>query len=210
LRPIPALLAGVWLVLLVAALFADAPVARWVASHHPLDKKSMLVTIVKLPGWYPFTMGVALLLYLCHPQKVRAVALTLIAGAAGGLAYQVMKWLIGRHRPVIGIKPFELHPFVHGLRGLFTEPGLSFPSGHSCLSFATAMSLTILLPRWSFVWFGLALIVAVERIAENAHYVSDVVGGAGLGIVCAAVTWRYVRKWGVAGSDVPATPGKGP
>ncbi len=60
----------------------------------------------------------------------------------------------------------------------------SFPSGHSASSFATAAVL-----ERHFGWkvglpaYGLALYVAVSRLSENKHYLSDVIFGAGIGIV---------------------------
>jgi len=60
----------------------------------------------------------------------------------------------------------------------------SFPSGHSASSFATAAVL-----ERHFGWkvglpaYGLASYVAVSRLSENKHYLSDVIFGAGIGIV---------------------------
>jgi undecaprenyl-diphosphatase len=187
--------AVLWAALFLGALFVDRPVAQWVRDHPPFDKHSHFVAIVKLPGVYYFTIVVALLLGVFHPGGVRAAALPLIAGAAGGLLYSFIKWAIGRIRPSIGpsIAPFTFHPFFHGITGLFKDPGLCFPSGHTCLSFATATSLTILLPRWKSLWYLLALFVAGERVLENAHYVSDVVAGAALGTLCALVSAAMLR-----------------
>jgi membrane-associated phospholipid phosphatase len=193
-----------WIVLFVAALYMDVPVARWVANHRPVNKNSPLVMAVKSPGSYYVTMGIAVLLYLCHPLKARAAALPLIAGALGGAGYSLMKWFVGRHRPVLGVKPFDFHPFVRGLRGLYSEPGLSFPSGHTCLAFATAMSLAILVPRWRAAWFVIAAAVAAERVLENAHYVSDVIAGIGLGMVCALLTQGLQKRYWP--SDETASP----
>lgn len=198
-----------WVVLFVAALYLDVPVARWVVNHRPLNKNSPLVMVVKSPGTYYVTMGIALLLFLCHPLKGRAAVLPLIAGALGGAGYSLMKWFVGRHRPDKGVKGFDFHLFVGGLRGLFTEKALSFPSGHTCLAFATAASLAILIPRWRAAWFIIATAVAAERVLENAHYLSDVVAGAGLGIICANITWHYVRACGVAGGAEAVGVGKG-
>lgn len=60
---------------------------------------------------------------------------------------------------------------------------LSFPSGHSSSSFATASSLA-----YSYGWkvgvpaYAAASFVAISRVNENIHWLSDVVAGAALGI----------------------------
>ncbi len=187
-----------WIVLFVGALCFDRAVAQWVAAHHPIDKHNWLVVILKLPGVYWTTLAIAGLLAAFHPQRLRAAVLPLASGAMGGLAYLIIKWVAGRRRPIILIAPFHFEPFIGGWKGLFSQPALCFPSGHACLSFATALSLTILMPRWRGVWFLIAFAVAIERVLENAHYVSDVVAGAGLGTLCVLLTYDLLeRRWPV-------------
>jgi membrane-associated phospholipid phosphatase len=108
----------------------------------------------------------------------------------------LVKWVVGRHRPVpeVGIHPFDFRPFEGGLHGLFAAKNLCFPSGHACLAFATAAAVGLVLPKWRYWLYALAVLVAVERVLENAHYVSDVVGAAVLGILVAHLTWYVLRR----------------
>jgi membrane-associated phospholipid phosphatase len=186
---------AIWVMAMLGSLFADRSVAQWVATHHPIDKHSLAIVILKLPGVYWTTLGIAALLGVFHRQHLRAAVLPLISGAIGGLAYLFLKWIVGRQRPVIAIAPFNFHPFIGGLQGLFRQPALSFPSGHATLSFATAMSLTILLPRWRWVWFVVALAVAAERVLENAHYVSDSIAGIGVGTLSALLVQHLLDRY---------------
>jgi membrane-associated phospholipid phosphatase len=66
---------------------------------------------------------------------------------------------------------------------------MSFPSGHTCLAFATAATLAIMIPRWRPAFYALASVVAVERVVENAHYVTDVLAGAAVGTIAAHLTY---------------------
>lgn len=60
---------------------------------------------------------------------------------------------------------------------------MSFPSGHTSSSFATAASLAYDYGPWVGVPSLLvASYIAASRVANNAHWVSDTVAGAGLGI----------------------------
>lgn len=69
----------------------------------------------------------------------------------------------------------------------------SFPSGHTATAFATATSLT-----YAYGWkaaaiaYPLASFVALSRLADDAHWISDLVGGAFVGfLVARASSYEY-------------------
>jgi membrane-associated phospholipid phosphatase len=75
-------------------------------------------------------------------------------------------------------------------RSLIETAGASYPSGHAAYAVAwvaVAVVLTRALPtaaaRFAFVTFAVILVVLVglSRIYLRAHYLSDVMGGRGLG-----------------------------
>lgn len=190
-----------WLIALALAGGLDRPVAQWVHAHG-MDAKAAwnashkgVVRALKLPGDYLLTLLVAVLLGLFHRQHWRAAGFLLLAGLVSGVN-GLLKWIVGRHRPVKGIHPFHFDWFVGGIKGLFHQKDLSFPSGHACLAFASAAALAILLPRWRGWFYAVAAFVAAERIFENAHYVSDAVAGAGIGVLAAYGTWSLLRRIG--------------
>lgn len=177
---------------LAAALLVDRPIAEWVARASPLDKHSILARVLKLPGDFKyFTLPLIGVMALFNRRHWLAAVPLLLAAALQGISYSLLKWGIGRHRPVVAIEPFAFHPFAGGVHGLMrSESGLSFPSGHAALAFATAAVMARLLPRWRLPFWFVAGLVAAERVAENAHYVSDVVAGAGLGVLCGLIAVR--------------------
>ena len=60
---------------------------------------------------------------------------------------------------------------------------MSFPSGHTSLSFGTAEVVRIFYgSHVGALYYGLALITGISRIHDNKHYLSDVIAGAGLGV----------------------------
>jgi membrane-associated phospholipid phosphatase len=174
-----------WIILLALAFRVDSRVAHSIAAHPPFHKAGLLASIVKWPGNFWFTLIIAALLWFFHRDGRYAAVRLILAAAIGGLIYTLTKWIAGRPRPVPRITPFAFHPFIHGLPGLWNANDLGFPSGHACLSFATAACLAMALPRWRILFFALATIVGLERIGENAHYVSDVIAGAGFGVLSA-------------------------
>lgn len=184
-----------WAALLGLALLVDREMAQWVHDTVPINRHSWLTHLVRLPGNYVFVLGVALLLALSHRRKWAAALPVLLSGPAVGAAYIWMKWLVGRRRPILEIAPFSFHPFTHGVVGLFKSvSGLSFPSGDATMAFAAAACVSFAFPRWSAAFFAWALLVAVERVLENAHYVSDVVAGAGLGVLCAYLAVQASKR----------------
>ena len=64
----------------------------------------------------------------------------------------------------------------------------SFPSGHTAMAFTAATILhkeygTTVSPWWSIAGYSLATITGVSRALNNRHWLSDVVVGAGVGIL---------------------------
>lgn len=85
--------------------------------------------------------------------------------------------------------------------------GYSFPSGHTANAFAGATMLAIEYGdqyKWvPYVSYGVATGVGVMRIANNKHYISDVLFGAGLGILSMKVAyWTHQYKWNKPKSTV--------
>ena len=180
---------GLWLCAMAVGLWLDGPVARW--SHRAaIDRDHPGNHVFKMGGDWRFTLAVALALIAWHPHSWRAAGLLALSAAAGGFVYSLCKWFAGRQRPVVLIDPLAFTPFRNGWAGLFDEPNLSFPSGHTCLAFATAATLAICIPRWRYAFYALAAVVGIERVVENAHYLTDVIAGAGVGTLSA-----YLSYW---------------
>lgn len=77
----------------------------------------------------------------------------------------------------------------------------SFPSNHAAQAFLAATFLSQeyrdRLPWIPFVAYSVATSVGVLRIANNKHYVGDVLVGAGLGILTQKLAyWTHQYKWG--------------
>lgn len=77
----------------------------------------------------------------------------------------------------------------------------SFPSGHTAQAFATATFLSMeykdRFPWMPYAAYGLASTVGVMRMANNRHYISDVLLGAGIGILSMKASyWTHQYKWG--------------
>jgi membrane-associated phospholipid phosphatase len=69
--------------------------------------------------------------------------------------------------------------------------GYSFPSGHAAMMLATA---TVIQRRHGFRWavpaYGLATYVAMSRLHDNLHYLTDIVSGAAVGVMAGRTVTR--------------------
>jgi hypothetical protein len=112
-----------------------------------------------------------------------AVAMA-FAGAAVGIAVQVIKYTAGRTRPELWLGPYE-----HA-----RASATSFPSGHTVGAFALAGVLMLASPSKTMriAAFLLALFVAVSRVLAFRHWTSDVLASAAIGMIIAAVMMRGV------------------
>lgn len=95
---------------------------------------------------------------------------------------QAAKPLVERARP---------YTAAHANRQVAVPKGSSWPSGHTAV--ATAIAVTVapqVKPAGRVILGAYALGVGLSRIRVGVHYASDVVAGAGVGLIAAAFTRR--------------------
>jgi membrane-associated phospholipid phosphatase len=200
---------GAWMFAALLVAFAlDIPVA---SSLHTSGWDQRYDTfgwkwVVKAPGEWWLALILAGLLAAFHPGKLRAAGFLAACAALSGL-HVILKWSVGRHRPYTleqfpdQLRAFHFAWFRDGLPGFFAQKNLSFPSGHTCTAFAVAAALAILLPRWKWLFYAFAAATGLQRVSENAHFVSDVTMAAvcGVGVtygflwVCSQIEARQSR-----------------
>jgi hypothetical protein len=79
----------------------------------------------------------------------------------------------------------------------YSRGNSSFPSSHASSSFAVAFSVSTYYPGWSIPAYGAAVLICYSRVYLDAHYASDVIAGAGIGIVGGYLANRYLKEWHV-------------
>jgi undecaprenyl-diphosphatase len=164
-------------------LFINATLA------HPL-LDPFFVTITNGRFW--IAPGIALVaLLFWKMDKKRAGLLVLLSvitvAITDPLGAQIIKPFFHR------LRPCNPEVLIEGGRFLLGhKTSLSFPSIHALNTFAQAMLFSLLYPRlavWLFIFAGL---IGYSRIYVGVHYPFDVLGGAGIGMVCgAAVFYGY-------------------
>jgi undecaprenyl-diphosphatase len=169
----------------IAAL--DRAVFDWFATLHTpwLDVLMLAASYIGVGGavW----LAIAGVLFVASPARRQgAWRLMLAVGLASLLVDGVLKPAIGRDRPYVG------HDTV---RVIYMKTGTSsFPSGHAALSMAGAAAAVQVLPAARIAWWALAAIIAVSRVYVGVHFPIDIVAGAILGLLCARLVLKDVKR----------------
>ena len=111
-----------------------------------------------------------------HVMQLCGFIFVAVAGAS--LTASLVKNILGRARPKLfdDLGTVAFQPFT------FDYEYASFPSGHATTIIALAMAMALLWPRARVFLFSVAAWVAATRFLLGSHYLSDVLGGAALGI----------------------------
>jgi len=175
----------------------------YIATHfiRGLNDGGLLNTLfwwVTFTGSITFMVLITIALYLAGARK-EALVFALVFILANVVAYG-LKYAIARPRPSdLGVAP-EAEP--------------AFPSAHTMNAFAFAATLSSYHRKFSVGLFAWALVVAFSRVYLGLHYVTDVVGGAILGIVVSVVVTRAAKRADgkitrIAGTPPPPATWKG-
>lgn len=149
--------------------------------------------------WYlPVAFGLFLYFKRVRPRLLYAnQSLFFFASVAvSGIATLFFKLVFGRFRPRMY--------FFEGLYGFnFFSPSEdmnSFPSGHAATALSLAFALSLFFPRYRFPLFCFGLVVAISRTVTTAHFLSDSVAGAWIGIVTVCLLRQAILRRGEAES----------
>ena len=129
-----------------------------------------------------------------HLGRFYYALFAVLATGGIGLLNTGVKYIFGRARPP-RVWPdagydYGFH-FFQGTKAAWQ----SFPSGHSICAAVSATVLWFVLPRWARPCCVLyVLVMMASRLLATAHFLSDVVAGAFLGMVFALAIRDWMRK----------------
>ncbi len=200
----------------VIAIFAfDAPLARWLDQWEPAALWGQVLAVLEWPA------GLALKkrIYLMGPVELNVTrwAYALVLGAVAAATLVVPRWrrwarlwsfvalahlssrlaMVELKEATERLRPSEWLA-AHGGATFLREGGLSFPSGHVTYFLSLLLPATLVLVprhRWAPALLSIVAIVAACRVAENAHFASDVLGAVALVCgICAALA-ALIKPW---------------
>lgn len=169
-------------------VFADVVVLTYIQEHLRTEWLNTFfkgVTHLGDAGW----LWIALSLILLIPKTTRRIGiaslLSLLLGAL--LTNVILKNLIARPRP------FDL---AESIQPLIARPkDYSFPSGHTCASFASALILLRMTPKkYGISAMVLAALIAISRMYLGVHYPTDVIGGFLVALLASTIVYYGMKK----------------
>ena len=181
-----------------AAFYFDDAVRDFIAAHQNGAMLHFMRNVSRLGDWPEhFALGLILtgIAWLRRNKKWMRIFLSmLLAMALAGVAGHMIKRTIPRARPSV---KSELH---------WGGPRLStkyhaFPSGHVAASTAFFGILIFARRRIGLACLAIPILIGLSRMYLGAHYLSDVVCDAVLGILCALLVTRVFLS-GLRTSDI--------
>ena len=176
-------------IIITAAFYFDDAVRNFIAQHQNPSVRNFMRNVSRFGDWPEhFAVGLifaAIAWWRGKKKWTRIFLSMLIALAIAGLAARVVKISTGRARP--SVKAEEI----------WNGPRLSskyhaFPSGHVVASTAFFAVLAFANWRIGLGCLAIPILIGFSRIYGGAHYLSDVVCAAALGILCAFFIFRLV------------------
>jgi membrane-associated phospholipid phosphatase len=179
-------------VCIVAAFHFDNAVAQVMASHQTHGARDFMRNVSRFGDWWShFLVGLAcagIAWQRGNRKWTRIFLAMLIALSIAGVTGRVIKISTGRARPSVKVE--------QGWNGpRWSSKYHAFPSGHVVASTAFFAVLTFANWRVGLLCFAIPIVIAFSRMYSGAHYLSDVVCAAVLGILSAIlVTHFFLRK----------------
>lgn len=188
----------VLLVLAAAALWLDLPLARIFEPRGDEERYhralGLLTRFVNLCEAFGYGGTVALLALVAARLDTAGLwsLPRLLAGSLGaGLVADFVKLFVARLRPKgADLSGAALDTFQGWLPVLDEATRVhtlqSFPSAHAATAFGLATVLAVRHPRGTGVFYLLAALAGLQRVQVMDHFVSDVLCGAAVGLLCGA------------------------
>jgi undecaprenyl-diphosphatase len=187
---------GVILLGIVAAavsyVFVDPVVSAWLQNHPNTWHRNEWVNGFRQLGKAGVPIWL-LLIWSCLTGRWRPTAVTVAALVLIGVSVPPLKAIVRRCRPSTVV---EASQQSLSLQEIAWHKKASFPSGDAAVAFAVATTLSSSLGRlWAPAFFAAAGAVGLLRVTALAHYPSDVMAGALIGVLCGVYALRWMARW---------------
>ncbi|MGH7444796.1 MAG: phosphatase PAP2 family protein [Longimicrobiales bacterium] len=152
--------------------------------------------MLRVMGFVPLWLLVAMA-FVLHDTPQAAIGrwarwargALLVAGvAAAGILGELLKLFLRRERPRAHEGEYVFRSFAERP---FSTGGLAWPSSHAIVAFGAAAMLSRLFPRARWVFWALAWGCGLSRVADGAHFMSDIVTAAVAAWLVIDLIWRW-------------------
>jgi len=173
-------------------LWGQAEIDKWLLiSQNGLRANELVVSVAQVATKYGMSLIVLVyLLYLLFAFRYeklrdayRIYLLVLLMFGLAGIGGDILKEILNRPRPFV--------EYAGEINALSHAPTPAFPSGHATKSTALALPFLLLIAAKDNWHTGVKILLAIivlgvcySRVLLGAHYVSDVLEGASMELVC--------------------------
>ena len=179
----------------------DEAISKWMLTIHDNSFINQFFKFFSLLGEGGIIWIISLLIILIVVIiKKRKAPVVLLFGALflllGWLFNDYcLKLIVQRTRPYHNVEAFgdAFKVFMDSINYKYPS-SYSFPSGHAFSSFNAATTITLYKKKLGFIAYPVAFIIAFSRIFVGAHYFSDVLVGALLGVVFSLCSYIIGNK----------------
>jgi membrane-associated phospholipid phosphatase len=172
-------------IVMVAAFYFDEPVRNFMAHHQNGAVHNFMHKVSRFGDWPEhFALGLVLagIAWWRGSKKWTRIFLAMLAALAiAGLVGRGIKIATGRARPSVRAEE---------VWNRFSTKYHAFPSGHVAASTAFFGVLFFANRRAGLACLAIPILIGFSRMYLNAHYLSDVVFAAILGLLCAILVER--------------------
>ena len=179
---------------IIASFYLDTAVRDFIANHQNPGLWNLMRNVSRFGDWPEhFALGLVfagVAWWRGNKKWMRIFLSMLIALSIAGLAGRAIKISTGRARPSVKSEHAWNGPRLTGSKYH------SFPSGHVVASSAFFGVLLLASRRIGIACLPIPALIGFSRIYIGAHYLSDVVCAAILGILCAILVWRFAVRQG--------------
>ena len=163
------------------SFFADDDVREfWLRNQS--NSATDILNIMQIYGNVGFASALSVSVYvggkIFKDPEIAATGRMLVEGVFySGLTNTILKISTGRSRPYLDQGPYFFKPFQ------FTEPHISFPSGHVTMAFTLSSILSDRIDNVfvSIGLYSLASATFIQRMYSDNHWLSDCILGAATG-----------------------------
>lgn len=142
-----------------------------------LNKIMVFATTLGNNGFIWFATAIVFLFF--QRFRTSGIAIIIAVSLSWFFGEIAIKNLVGRVRPC--------HKLAEEQLLIKNPPHYSFPSGHTTSSFAATTVMILLDPVVAIPMLILAVLIAFSRTYLMVHYLTDVLAGAALGIICGCI-----------------------
>ena len=175
--------------LMLAGFYLDGTVQSWIARHQDAGVKTFMRAVGQFGDWPEHVLVGLVFLVLAYWRRnkkwMRIMAAMILACALAGVGARVVKIAAGRARPSVQTEAGWKGPSVSASYN-------AFPSGHTAASTAFFATLALACWRLGAPLLVIPLLIGFSRIYVSAHYLSDVVCAALIGLLSAHIVAQWL------------------